>query len=192
MGFFIWTCINFLPQFVLGIVAMILASGGLKNAWRVITKFPVTVLIPLFTFWVFGPITSCNSSCKGIKCKIIAERIEISFLSTWINILFTLSGALIFTRHVLGDNDRLSIFSLFHLFPFSAPQWIEILFDYWYLYFISLAILIVIFIQFVDYCNFSCCCNYCSSNCFPVKQLTYLDVNNMDDINITEEEIEMS
>ena len=27
-------------------------------------------------------------------------------------------------------------------------------------------------------CNFSCCCN-----CFPLKKLTYLDVNNMEDNN---------
>ena len=165
MGFFIWTCINLLPQFVLVIVAMILASGDLKNAWRVITKFPATVIIPLFTFWVFGPVTSCNSPCKG--------RIEISFLSTWINILFTLSGAIIFARHVLGDNDKSSVFLFF-----SAPRWIGILFDYWYLYFISLAILIAIFIQFVDNCS-------CNFSCRKTCRCNY-------DNNITEEEIEMS
>ena len=72
-----------------------------------------------------------------------------------------------------------------------VPDWIGVLINFWFFYFILLAIMIVMFIQFVDKCNLSCCCNCCSRNCFPVKKLTYLDVNNLDDNNTTEEDIEM-
>ena len=185
MGVVIWICINFLPQFILAAVSIILASGGLKNAWKVITKFPAMIIIPMFTFWTFGPVMS-NFSCKGINYKTEADRIKISFWLTWINILLTVCGAMIFSRISVGGkssmDNNISIF---------VPVWIGMLIDFLYVVFIPLAIMIVIFIQFVDKCNFSCCCNYCLSNCFPVKKLTYLDVNNMDDKR-TEEDIEMS
>ena len=205
MGFFIWICINILPQFILGIATIILSSGGLINAWKVMSKFPTLVIIPVCSFWTFGPVTSSNFSCKGINCKTEAEGIEISigcntkagkikisFLSTWINILLTLSGSMIFSRIIVGGKSGFNS-NFFNTWvpEIHVPDWIDLLINFWFFYFILVAIMIVMFIQFVDKCNFSCCCNCCSSNCFPVKKLTYLDVNNMDDNNTTEEDIEI-
>ena len=204
MGFYIWICINILPQFILSIATIILSSGGLKNAWRVITKFPALIMIPICTFWTFGPVTTSNSSCKGLNCKTEAEGIEISFWcntkaskikisfwSTWINILLTLSGSMIFSRIIMGDkSSRCLLFNTcIGIYP---PDWFGILLNFWFMYFLLVAIMIVIIIQFVDNCNCSCCCNCCLNNCYPIKKITYLNVNNMDDNNTTEENIEMS
>ena len=119
-------------------------------------------MVPVFSHWTVGPIRS-PIICGKDNFKPLNYRrqkiLSVSFWSTWANILISILSSIIFSA------------------IFDLKAWL-------YLYFYSsmtvIAILGLIFIQYLDQCKGRCCCFCCQSNCYDVKELTYLDVTDFD------------
>ena len=82
------------------------------------------------------------------------QRIGISFVFTWINIVLSFATTALFCW--TGTDHRMNV-AFFLIF---AP----LLFG---------ALILVILIQTLDNCKNHCCC--CSENCYPVTQFSYLE-----------------
>ena len=155
-------------------------SIGLKGTLKIIYKFPPIILTPIFSIWTIGPIMP--SSICGSIYNNGHQKLGVSIWFTWINLFLSLASGfvypIVFYAGVRsGSVGPVSLFTL--TFICSCL-------------FIAIAIIFLILLQCLD--NYpGCCCPClpcCESNCYPVTQLTYLDVNNIDVI-ITQEEIEL-
>ena len=147
---------------------------GLKGTVKTIIKFPAIILTPIFSIWTIGSVMSTKSVC-GSSCCNNHQKLGISICLTWINLLLTFASGFAFVIWKDGKFQYNLDLLLLTLCPCLA-----------------IAMIFLILLQCLDKCS-GCCCPclpYCESNCYPVTQLTYLDVNNMDVI-ITQEEIEM-
>ena len=154
-------------------------SCGLKGTVKTIIKFPPIILTPMFSIWTIGPVMSTKSVCGcilygigGGSCCNSPQKLGVSICLTWINLLLTLACGFayaIFYGYGL----------LFFFLAASCPC-------------LAIAMIFLILLQCLDKCP-GCCCpclSCCKSNCYPVTQYTYLDVNNMGVI-ITQEDIEL-
>ena len=147
-------------------------SIGLKVTMKTIFKFPSIILTSIFSLWTIGLVISTNGH----------QKLGVSISLTWINLFLSLASGfvypIVFYAGVRsGSVGPVSLFTL-TLICFCL--------------FIAIAIIFLILLQCLD--NYpGCCCPClpcCESNCYPVTQFTYLDVNNMDVI-ITQEDIEL-
>ena len=147
-------------------------SIGLKVTMKTIFKFPSIILTSIFSLWTIGLVISTNGH----------QKLGVSISLTWINLFLSLASGfvypIVFYAGVRsGSVGPVSLFTL-TLICFCL--------------FIAIAIIFLILLQCLD--NYpGCCCPClpcCESNCYPVIQFTYLDVNNMDII-ITQEEIQL-
>ena len=120
----------------------------------------------MFSFWTIGPLR-LSSFYKAFNGK--SQKLSISFWLSWANVLLTLLG-LICTA-IYTDRELIGVFMIF-----SYPV-------------LSLSILTLVLIQFLDVCKNSCS-PCCQSNCFPVRKLTYLNVTDMD-MELTREDVEI-
>ena len=134
-----------------------------------IVAFPPIVLVSTFTYWTIGPIsktsdTEIQSICHHTACHFFKDfnstsyRLSVSFGLTWVNVFLTLSFSVIWNR-IAYCTDLLGM-----TFFLSAT---------------NIAVFFLILIQFLDGC-ISCSSSCCKSKCFPVRKLTYLDVEDMD------------
>ena len=134
-----------------------------------IVAFPPIVLVSTFTYWTIGPIsktsdTEIQSICHHSVCGFCKDfnsrsyRLSVSFGLTWVNVFLTLSFSVIWNRIAYCTDITRAWFFL------SATNF---------------AVLFLILIQFLDGC-ISCSSSCCESKCFPVRKLTYLDVEDMD------------
>ena len=152
-------------------------SIGLKGTLKTIIKFPPIILTPIFSIWTIGPVMSTKSVCSG-SCNNGHQKLGVSIHLTRINLLLTFASGLAYSyaiRHIMGTQRDLLFFFLAISFPCLA-----------------IAMIFLILLQCLDKCPGCCCPSLpcCESNCYPVTQFTYLDVNNMDII-ITQEEIQL-
>ena len=197
-----WICFNLLPQLILvnfkqfskvmhsfgifqtlnifQVLGVLIMSIGLKGTMKTIIKFPPIILTPMFSIWTIGTVISPKSVCGGNCCNG-HQKLGVSNCFTWINLLITLASGLVYViRHNEGSWDL-------------APGNINSCFFFGYCPCLAIAMICLILLQCLDKCP-GCCCPClpcCKSNCYPVIQFTYLDVNNMDII-ITQEEIELN
>ena len=151
-------------------LGVLIMSIGLKGTLKTIIKFPPIILTPIFSIWTIGPVMSKKSVC-GRTCCNGHQKLGVSICFTWINLLLTLASGFAYYSHI-GYSFRI-------LLLLSCPC-------------LAIAMIFLILLQCLDKCP-GCCCPClpcCESNCYPVTQFTYLDVNNMDII-ITQEEIEL-
>ena len=142
-------------------------SIGLKGTLKTIIKFPPIILTPIFSIWTIGPVMSKKSVC-GNSCYNGHQKLGVSICFTWINLLLTLASGFAYYSHI-GYSFRI-------LLVLSCPC----------LAIADISNSITMFGQM----SRLLLPLYCESNCYPVTQFTYLDVNNMDII-ITQEEIEL-
>ena len=165
-------------------LGVLIMSCGLKGTVKTISKFPPFILTPIFSIWTIGPVMSKKSFC-GNNCNNAHQKLGVSICLTWINLLLTLaSGFAHAIWNTVGEfwpeSDFISKLSFFQIFSiFSCPC-------------LAIAMIFLILLQCLDKCP-GCCCPClpcCKSNCYPVTQYTYLDVNNLDII-ITQEDIEL-
>ena len=153
---------------------------------KIIFKFPSIILTPIFSIWTIGPVMSTKSVCGcilygigGGSCCNSHQKLGVSICLTWINLLLTFLSGL---AHVC-------IFFDLKMLKWYIDYIIFLTFSFLCL---AIAMIFLILLQCLDKCP-GCCCPClpcCESNCYPVTQFTYLDVNNMDVI-ITQEEIEL-
>ena len=151
-------------------------SIGLKGTVKTIIKFPTIIMIPIFSIWTIGPISSTKSVC-GSSCCNGHQKLGVSICLTWINLFLTLASGLTYVMIYDDSKPGINIFGVFLLL--SCPC-------------LAIAMIFLILLQCLDKCP-GCCCPClpcCENNCYPVTQFTYLDVNDMDVI-ITNEEIEL-
>ena len=162
-------------------------SIGLKGTLKIIYKFPPMILTPMFSIWTIGPVMTstksgclrcCTCYCKFYfhckSCYNSPQKLGVSTCLTWANLLLTSASGFAY-KYINIWNFHNGNFIVILLYPCLA---------------ISMVFLILL--QCLDKCA-GCCCpclSCCESNCYPVTQFTYLDVNNMDVI-ITQEEIEV-
>ena len=169
---YIWTCNIFQA---LGVLIM---SIGLKGTLKTIIKFPPIILTPIFSIWTIGPVMSTKSVC-GSSCCNSHQKLGVSFCLTLINLLLTFTSGFVYVTWFVWHNfGNFGDFLLTYL-VMSCP-------------FLAIAMIFLILLQCLDKCP-GCCCpclSCCKSNCYPVTQYTYLDVNNMGVI-ITQEDIEL-
>ena len=152
-------------------LGVLIVSTGLKGTMKIIIKCPPIILTPIFSIWTIGSVISPKSVC-GNNCNNTYQKLGVSICLTWINLLLTLACGFayaIFYGYGL----------LFFFLAASCPC-------------LAIAMIFLILLQCLDKCP-GCCCpclSCCKSNCYPVTQYTYLDVNNMGVI-ITQEDIEL-
>ena len=145
-------------------------SIGLKVTMKTIFKFPSIILTSIFSLWTIGLVISTNGH----------QKIGVSISLTWINLFLSLASGFVYPIVFYAGVPSAGPVSLFTLcFNYFCP-------------FIAIAIIFLILLQCLD--NYpGCCCPClpcCRSNCYPVTQFTYLDVNNMDVV-ITQDDIEL-
>jgi len=169
MGIISWACFNILPQFVLA-TGILISSVGIKKALSVITKFPPILFVPMFSFWTIGPLR-LSPFYKAFNGK--SQKLSISFWLSWANVLLTLLGPI--CTLICTPNTSRSLSWKLHE-TLSCPI-------------LSLSILILVLIQFLDVCKNSCS-PYCQSNCCPVRKFTYMNVTDMD-MELTREDVEI-
>ena len=165
-------------------LGVLIFSFGLKGTMKIIIKFPPIILTPMFSIWTIGPVMSKKSVC-GSSCYNGHQRLGVSICLTWINLLLTFASGFTYViwknKGDLWSEYTRSEFTTFQFFSiFSCPC-------------LAIAMIFLILLQCLDKCP-GCCCPClpcCKSNCYPVTQFTYLDVNNMDII-ITQEELSWS
>ena len=157
-------------------------SSGIKGTMKTVYKFPAIILTAMFSIWTIGPVKSTKSVCGGICCNG-HQRLGVSIFLTWMNLLLTFASGLAYNiwsdySNVIRWNDP--VWYIFRGFIRSTCPCLAI------------AMIFLILLQCLDKCPgcWSPCLPCCESNCYPVTQFTYLDVNNMDVI-ITQEEIEL-
>ena len=127
----------------------------------------------MFSFWTVGPLR-LSPFYKAFNGK--SQILSISFWLSWANVLLTLLGpicTIIFSP--LGQEFNFKK-DLFLVYIISYPV-------------LSLSILTLVLIQFLDVCKNSCS-PCCQSNCFPVRKFTYLNVTDMD-MELTREDVEI-
>ena len=142
---------------------------------KTIIKFPPIILTPIFSIWTIGPVMSKKSVC-GSSCYNGHQKLGVSICLTWINLFLTLASGFAYTIW----------------FPLQCPQCFLFAFLAYTCPCFAIAMIFLILLQCLDKCP-GCCCPClpcCESNCYPVTQFTYLDVNNSDII-ITQEQIEL-
>ena len=196
-----WICFSLLPQFILvnlklfskvmhsfGVFytfsifqafGVLIMSIGLKRTVKTIIKFPPIILTPIFSIWTIGSVMSTTFVCGSNG----HQNLGVSICLTWINLLLTFASGLAYNiwsdySNVIRWNDP--VWYIFRGFIRSTCPCLAI------------AMIFLILLQCLDKCS-DCCCPCipcCESNCYPVTQLTYLDVDNMDVI-ITQEEIDL-
>ena len=156
-------------------LGVLMMSIGFKGTVKTIIKFPTIILTAMFSIWTIGPVISTKSVC-GIICCIGHQKLGVSTCLTWINLLLTLaSGFAYVIWH--DEGDWFGYGNIFEYFLLSCI-------------FLAIAMIFLILLNCLDKCQCCPCFPCCESNCYPVTQFTYLDVNNIDVI-ITQEEIEL-
>ena len=149
---------------VLGVLIM---SIGLKGTMKALYNFPPIIITSIFSIWTIGPPDSCSTCCNS------KQKLGVSFTITWMNLLLTFVCLQAYLFLFFND---VSVFNLI-LGPFYVS-----------------AIIYLILLQCLDKCwssgCWSPCRNCCDTYCYPVIELTYLDVNNMDSI-VTQDNIEL-
>ena len=150
-------------------------SIGLKGTWKTIIKFPTIILTAMFSIWTIGPVISTKSVC-GIICYNGHQKLGVSICLTWINLLLTFSSGLAYSLwYEEGTN-------IIYFLTMSSPC-------------LAISMIFLILLQCLDKCwspgCFSPCLHCCDSYCYPVIELTYLDVNNMDSITTQDNNIEL-
>ena len=142
---------------------------GLKKTVTRIFKSPQLILMPMFSFWSYGPSRNFGMN----------EVIVMSHQYTWINIVLTILGSI---TYFLFIKINCIIFDLkCHL----ENEIFENVFTFM-LYVGPIALLILgailmILLQVIDIYskNYPCCLCFVT-NCTPVIQLTALDKNNFE------------
>ena len=134
---------------------------------KALFNFPAIILTSIFSIWTIGP--SCCCSCCNSQ-----QKLSVSFTLTWMNLLLTIGcGQAYFILFLTnGDNGWFNyIYDIFYILPVCGFTFI-----------------LLIFLQFCDklVVGSSCCDTYC----YPVIELTYLDVNNLDSM-VTQDNIEL-
>ena len=167
-------------------------SIGLKGTLETIIRFPPIILTPMFSIWTIGPrsviastksgclrFCTCYCTCYCTCCCNSPQKLGVSTCLTWINLLVTLSSEIVFSIWLFPQQQRFDNFIIVIFLLAFCPC-------------LVIAMIFLILLQCLDKCK-GCCCPClpcCESNCYPVTQLTYLDVNDMDAI-ITQEDIEL-
>ena len=139
---------------------------GLKNAYKVIVKYPAIVLTPTFSPWTIGPIgNSIKSRCgySGIK------SLRVSYFHTWVNIFITSAGSIAFIFLCLKWEDKILWDG-----TLVIPAWI--VFPIYLFGGIGSMLLLIL----IDRCM-KCFCIQCQNNCFPATELVIY--NAQDDLN---------
>ena len=124
----------------------------------------------MFSFWTIGPL-QVSPFYKAFNGK--SQKLSISFWFSWANVLLTLLGP-ICTLICTPNTSRSLSWKLHETLSYPI---------------LSLSILILVLIQFLDVCKNSCS-PCCQSNCFPVRKFTYLNVTDMD-MEFTREDVEI-
>ena len=120
----------------------------------------------MFSFWTIGPL-QVSPFYKAFNGK--SQKLSISFWLSWANVLLTLLGTICTAIYTNWE-------SISTAMVFSYPM-------------LSLSILTLVLIQFLDICKNSCS-PCCQTNCFPVQKFTYLNVTDME-MELTREDVEI-
>ena len=90
-------------------------SIGLKNTFKTLYRYPSLVILPMFSFWTFGPSGKLNGCSSNQENRLI-----LSIKHTWIN--FGLSSIMTLIMITLADFQRddiydwIGVVSLFYIF----------------------------------------------------------------------------
>ena len=156
----------------------------LKSALYLIWMYPAIILTPMYSYWTIGPVQN-EFNTEGI-CYLTykGRKLIISFKHIWINVFITTIGCSInyFIFHVimdlsLSEKDFIIFYNhsiIFTMYSYHRDNWVLLAF----LIFLSLSILLIILIQFIDRYSKTICCNCFESNCLPITKITILDVDN--------------
>ena len=79
------------------------AAFGLRKSFLLFFRFPAVILLPMFTPFTFGPMIGSCSSCCGCcraasecDCKLAKSPMELSFTFSYINVIISTIGGVIF------------------------------------------------------------------------------------------------
>ena len=140
---------------------------GIKNAYKVLMKYPAIMLTPAFSVWTIGPtVNPIKSRCgySGIK------TFRVSYFHTLVNILITGAGCIAFTFLCLKWEDKILWDG-----TLGIPAWIV------FLIYIVGGIGSMLLLILIDKCK-KCFCIHCQNNCFPATELVIY--NAQDDLNL--------
>ena len=108
-------------------MVILFMSIGLKNTFKTLYRYPSLVILPMFSFWTFGPSGKLNGCSLNQENKLI-----LSIKHTWIN--FGLSSIMTLIIITLADYQRddiydwIGVVSLFYIsgafvtFVFYTPM----------------------------------------------------------------------
>ena len=147
---------------------------------KALYNFPPIILTSIFSIWTIGP--SCWSTCSTCCCNS-QQKLGVSFSITWMNLLLTIGCGLAYSIIFL-DKEFVGM-------DLNVLACVILIFGACY----GSSIIYLILLQCLDKCwspgCFSPCLHCCDSYCYPVIELTYLDVNNMDSITTQDNNIEL-
>ena len=144
------------------------AAFGLRKSFLLFFRFPAAILLPMFTPFTFGPMIGSCSSCCGCcrtasecDCKLAKSPMELSFTFSYINVIISTIGGVIF----ILVNAKLNYLIMILLVP------------------VVQLIFIGIFHLFEKKCL--CCCNFC----FPFTKRKTFDFGDAPDVFVEGEAI---